>query len=244
MPEWNGMQVRHRLVCGPTQYEWIVDCGAAAAAVPWVARDPGLLEADLQGMGRYFPHWVLVGSRAPRRNGLALRPVRCRRCGALIVPAAGAMRCGCCGACGLADGLMWIGHLPALARPGPAFARRRAALRAAGFAEVEVGGLTYMLVPLMVAYPAEWPNVEPLVRYAPGWLDLLKLPRNSAAHHLIQDGRACIFAWGQWITTPIHAVLQQRVVNHVASLLKVASGQRPEQAFIGRVHDRPWEPAQ
>ena len=41
---------------------------------------------------------------------------------------------------------------------------------------------------------------------------------------------------------PIHAVLQQRVVNHLASLLKIAAGQPPQQAFIGRVHGDDWRP--
>jgi hypothetical protein len=79
------------------------------------------------------------------------------------------------------------------------------------------------------------------VRYAPRWLDALGLPPNSGAHHLVQNGRACIFGWGQWTAMPIHAVLQQRMVNHVASLLKVAAGQKPKQAFIGRGHHTSWE---
>jgi hypothetical protein len=153
------------------------------------------------------------------------------------------MRCVRCWEQGQADGLLWLGHIPALARPEPAFLRRQQALQEAGFAEITVGQATYLLIPLTVRYPAEWPNVEPTVRYAPRWLDALRVPRNSAAHHLIQDGRACVFAWGQWTAMPVHAVLQQRMVNHIASLLKVAAGQRPREAFIGRIHQRPWRPA-
>jgi hypothetical protein len=41
---------------------------------------------------------------------------------------------------------------------------------------------------------------------------------------------------------PIHAVLQQRMVNHIASLLKIAAGQAPAQAFIGRIHNDDWQP--
>jgi hypothetical protein len=33
----------------------------------------------------------------------------------------------------------------------------------------------------------------------------------------------------------VAAVLQQRVVNHVTSLLKIAVGMPPDKAFIGRV---------
>jgi hypothetical protein len=186
-------------------------------------------------MAEYFPHWILAGS-----NGGRL--ARCSRCAALCVPSDGALRCVCCAEAGQADGLLWLGHIPTLARPESEFARRQRALLEAGFAQVEAGGAVYLLGPLTVLYPAEWPNVKPVMRYAARWLDALGLPRNSSAHHLVNNGRACIFAWGQWRAMPVHAVLQQRVVNHIASLLKIAAGQSPSQAFIGRIHSRAWRP--
>jgi hypothetical protein len=209
--------------------EWLVDVTAAARVARWAARRPEVLEADLVGMATYFPHWLLAGGR-------------CRRCATLLVPVDGAMRCIQCHRKRKANGLFWLGHIPALARPEPKFARRQAALRAAGFGEAHVGDATYLLVPLTVHYPDEWPNVKPVVRYAGRWLDALGLPRSNAAHHLIQNGKACLFAWGQWTAMPIHAVLQQRVVNHIASLLKVAAGRRPGEAFIGRAYHEPWHP--
>src|SRR5262245_15468226 len=225
----------HRTTVAGAERTWGVDSAAAATVAPWVARAPEVLAADVAGMAEYFPSWLLAG-------GSAGRPVICQECQAPHIPAAGAIRCAGCGRAGRADGLIWIGHLPALARPEPAFTRRLAALRAAGFAEAAAGGAAYLLVPLVVVYPAEWPNVEPSVRYAGRWLDTLGLPRGSAAHQLRGDGQAVPFAWGQWSAQPIHAVLQQRVVNHVASLLKIAAGQPPAQAFIGRVHYDHWEP--
>jgi hypothetical protein len=33
----------------------------------------------------------------------------------------------------------------------------------------------------------------------------------------------------------VAAVLQQRMVNHVVSLLKIAAGMTPQRAFVGRV---------
>jgi hypothetical protein len=155
---------------------------------------------------------------------------------------AGALRCVRCGEAGEVDGLLWLGHLPSLARPERTFQRRREALRRAGFPEVKTDAATFLLVPLMVVYPGEWPNIQPVVRYARRWLDALDLPSSSGVHHLIQGGRACIFSWGQWVAMPVHAVLQQRMVNHVASLLKVAAGQPPQQAFIGRIHRERWQP--
>jgi hypothetical protein len=229
------MEVYHRAAIAGAERAWLVDISAAAHVAPWIARAPDIWRADLAGMAEYFPHWLLVG-------GTAGQPLRCQHCAAFHVPTDGAFRCPGCGALARADGLLWVGHLPALARAEPAFARHRAALQAAGFVEATAGGTAYLLVPLVVAYPPEWPNVEPIVRYVRRWLGALGLPRASASHHLIGAGQACLFAWGQWSAMPIHAVLQQRVVNHVASLLKIAAGQPPARAFIGRIHHDDWEP--
>jgi hypothetical protein len=228
------MVAQHTTVAG-AEHSWVVDADAAGRAMRWAARRPQTLAADLTGMATYFPHWLLVGTQAGRTT-------RCERCALPSVPARGALRCPACGEATPANGLRWVGHLPALARLEPAFQRRRAALQAAGFEEAQIEEQGYLLVPLSVTYPGEWPSVEPAVRYAPRWLEALGLPRASAAHHLVGVGQACLFAWGQWQATPIHFVLQQRVVNHVASLLKIAAGARPEEAFIGRIHHEAWEP--
>jgi hypothetical protein len=225
----------HHTIIAGADHTWTVDTDAAAAAATWACRAPPVLAADLAGMAEYFPHWLLIG-------GAGGRALRCQYCAAFLVPTGGSVRCPGCGVARPADGLQWIGHLPALARPEPAFVRRRAALQAAGFAEAIVGDVAYLLVPMIVVYPSEWPNVELAVRYAGRWLDALGLPRGSAAHHLVGDGQACLFAWGQWSAMPVHAVIQQRVVNHVASLLKIVAGQSPAQAFIGRIHHEQWEP--
>jgi hypothetical protein len=237
------MTVYHHTVVDDVEREWEVDVAAAANVAAWAARAPEVLQADLAGMAEYFPHWMLVGCQASPRENNGVRLSRCPQCAVVLVPTEGGMRCVGCGEKGGAHGLLWLGHIPALARPEPSFQRRQQALREAGFAEITIGEATYLLVPLRVRYPAEWPNVEPPVRYAPRWLDALALPQGSGAHHLIQNGRACIFAWGHWMAMPIHTVLQQRMVNHIASLLKVAAGLRPREAFIGRIHQKPWRPA-
>ncbi len=211
------------------EHSWIVDPAAAAQAAPWAARMPEILAADLAGMASYFPHWQLIGTDGGR-------PQRCPTCRAWAVPSAAAIRCLACQQVLAADGLAWVGQIPVLARPEPRFAGHQLALREAGFAEAAVEGLTYLLVPLAVGYPSEWPNLEPTVRYSGRWLDALGLPRSSAAHHLIEAGRACIFAWGQWSALTVADVLQQRMVNHIASLFKVVAGQSPGAAFIGRIH--------
>lgn len=217
------MKAYHHTVVEGVECEWPVDLKAAGRVVEWVKRRPEVFEADLEGMAAYFPHWVVAGDK------------RCKVCGGLLVPTGGAMRCVCCGKPGQVGGLVWLGDLPALARPEPQFSPRRAALREAGFGEAVVGESAYLLVPLLVKYPKEWPNRQPEVRYSARWLELVGLPVGSGAHHLVGRGTACLFGWGEWVAMPIHAVIQQRVVNHAASLLKVAAGMRPSAAFIGRV---------
>lgn len=219
-------------------WEWEVDQAAAARAAPWAKRQPERLAADVAGMAAYFPHWLLCAT-----SGGA--PARCPECAAHLVPAAGAIRCPAWHALDSAairaDGLAWIGHLPALARPEPAFERRRAALAGAGFEEARAGGLDYLLVPLLAAYPREWPGAEPLMRYSGRWLDAAGLPRANAGYHLIGQGQACIFAYGQWQAAAIHEVIQHRMANHVASLFKIMAGQPAAKAFIGRIHHDDWQ---
>jgi hypothetical protein len=221
--------------CGGGQLSWEIDLEVIARVLRWPTRHPALLEQELAGMALYFPRWLLLGARGGRA-------VRCEACQAPAAPIAGAIRCPRCRTEFEADGLTWRGDIPALARGEPRFTGRLAALNAAGYATVESAGSTYLLAPLAVSYPGEWPNLEPTVRYAPRWLRALGLPTASAAHHLVGNGQACLFAWGQWQHMPVHAVLQQRVVNHLASLLKIVAGYSPEDAFIGRIHHDRWVP--
>ncbi|HMP42174.1 MAG TPA: hypothetical protein PKA05_17480, partial [Roseiflexaceae bacterium] len=225
----------HSLTTTGTTLTWQVDPAAGATCMPWASRDPAALAADLHGMAEFFPSWILTA-------GHAGRPIHCSVCRLPIVPHNGALRCPACHTERVADPLLWIGQLPAIARPEAPFARARNALRAAGFAEVHTNGIDYLLVPFCISYPSEWPNTEPTVRYATRWLTALGMPHYSAAHHLIGAGTACLYAWGQWRATTIDSVVQQRLVNHLASLLKIAAGIPPQAAFIGRDHHQPWSP--
>jgi hypothetical protein len=225
----------HTTIHADQPIRWPLDLEAAAGVMRWAKRRPEALTADLEGMGRYFPSWMLIGASGGRTASCAICHMPC-------VPTDNAIRCPLCGAQAQADGLIWVGLLPALARPEEVFQLRRLALRDAGFDEVATANGDYLLIPLSVSYPAEWPNVEPSVRYAPRWLTAAGLPTASAAYHLIGNGQACIYAYHQWQAAPVHTVLQQRMVNHAASLLKIAAGQSPQQAFIGRIHHDRWEP--
>lgn len=208
---------------------WNIDLAAAANVMAWIGRTPDVFKADLTAMAEYFPHWLLVGGK----HG---KPVICPSCRSMIVPVRGAMRCLECDQAQPATSLIWLGQIPSLARDEASFSPKRIGLHHAGFAEVTTNGHTFVLVPLTVEYTSEFPNEQPIARYNPRWLDALGLPRASAAHHLAGTGQACIFGWNQWYAMTIAELLQQRMVNHIASLLKIAAGQSPEQAFIGRIH--------
>lgn len=222
------MSVAQELTHADLVYRWTVDEEVVATLAPWARRSPDTLGAELDEMARHFPHWLVVASDGGR-------PLVCVACRIPIVPSDGACRCVRCGRTVRATGIAWSGILPALARREPVFAGRRRALAEAGFEEVRAGGYEYLLVPLVARLPDEWPNREPEIRYPPRWLEALELPLSSGAHHVIQQGRACLYAYNQWRAAPLYEVIQQRVVNHVASLLKISAGHPPAVAFNQRL---------
>ena len=220
--------MNHTTTFNDTTFRWQVDVAGAGRAMKWVARKPQLFREEVEAMTAYFPHWLLVG-------GEQEQPQKSRCCAAPVVPTKGEMRCLVCQSVQECRELLWVGQVPTLARPEAGFKQAQAALRAPGFGEAQAGGRTYLLVPMTVAYPGEWNNVEPSVRYAPRWLDTIGLPRQNGTYHLIANGRGCLFGYGDWYGMTVCAVLQQRVVNHLGSLLKIVAGQPAREAFIGRV---------
>ncbi len=218
---------------GTSERTWQVDLATASSVAPWAQRAPALLAGEVAAMGESFPHWLLA-------LGQHDAPVACGTCGNPVVFAAGAARCVACDT--PADPppgaqLVWVGHLPTLLRPASALDARLPALAAAGFPTFTVGAAHYLLVMLLLAYPAEWPHEEPSVRYSPHFLRLIGVgPGPSGITHLLSAGRACLYAPGQYQGTGAAAVLQQRAVNHLASLMKIAGGTPPTEAFIGRIH--------
>lgn len=221
--------MNHHINMNSIELNWPVDISALAVILPVTTQNPSIVQNDLESMLRYFPHWILAGTKQEKIT-------QCRTCKVAAVPTAGSIRCPVCSVPIDADGAAWLGHIPALMPANASFEQYRSALATAGFQEVETCGQVYLLVPLRILYPREWPNVQASVQYAPGWLQAIGLPVANASYHLIGRGQACLFAWGQWKAMSIGDLLQQRVINHVHSLLKIASGQSAQRAFIGRVH--------
>jgi hypothetical protein len=212
---------------------WQVDLDVAAQVMAWSRRAPVLLAQEIGEMAEHFPHWLLVCA-----NGRG--PHACEQCGEMIVFAAGAARCVACERphpTQHGDLLAWVGHLPSLIRNSPPLLARLPALTTAGAPTIDVNGSQYVLVPFVVSYPEHWPNVEPVVRYGAGILEALGLHNGPGSlYHLYGHGQACLYAPNQWRGASVRVVLQQRVVNHLVSLLKIAAGVAPAEAFIGRIH--------
>lgn len=223
----------HKTLSSGAEHTWQLDLQAAGALQGWSRRAEALLAQEVAEMAEHFPHWLLVAGR----NGRALR---CQHCPEPLIFADSAARCPACQRAATLPNdasLLWIGQLPTLVRNAPALERRLPALAEAGYPTIAAGEARYLLASLSVSYPDDWPQREPAVRYAPGFLPLLGIAETvSGSTHMLSDRQACLYASGQWRGSSVRVVLQQRVVNHLASLVKIAAGVPPAEAFIGRIH--------
>jgi len=231
------VDVMHRLTLAGREIAGPVDLVAAERAQRWACQQHERLASEVAEMAQHFPRWLLV--LAPRDGE---QPVACKICKGLIVPWDGAWRCVACRRPATLQGkqaLAWAGHLPTLWPEDPRLAPRTSP--PSGHAFATAGGRRYLLAPLTVTYPDNWPRCDPHVRYAAGLLGFLGLTPGGRIH-MYDARRPCLYFPGQWRGVSVRAVLQQRVVNHLASLVKLAMGHRPEEAFIGKIHDQPWTP--
>ncbi|HYG77929.1 MAG TPA: hypothetical protein VEK08_23185 [Planctomycetota bacterium] len=214
--------------------EWAVDLSVLAATQRWAA-DRARAESELSAMQQLYPAWVLTAGNGelPLERGDRKD---------VAVPMAGAWRW-------LSDGskvsnarqqcaLMWEGWLPAPLAGLPQTAQR---LRRCSASE-DIAGAEWTSVPVSVAYPSDFPNTEPSVFYRSEWLKVIGVSASTQVH-ILGGSRLCLFYPGHWKRRyTVADVLSQRVINHVYSILKVAEGAAPHEAFIGRVHDQQWRP--
>ena len=210
---------------------WTVDLAAVGKVTRWARENPALLAQEVAEMATYFPRWVLTVGDGQGR-------VPCAACGDVLVFREGKCRCVRCGRAGArrSTGLAWMGHLPIPVGGLPRTLARITAQPHDGYPLVTVGNTPLWLVPVVGFYPADWPRSEPLMRYDTTLFRILGLDRVGAAQHVIDTNRMCLYAWGQWRAVTMRVVVQQRVVNHLASLLKIGDGQAPAAAFAGNQH--------
>jgi len=184
---------------------------------------------EVTEMATHFPRWLLT-------LGVGRETLACRGCGGLVVFERGA-RCVLCGrevkrgSVSDATNLAWFGLMPpigvdGLGRLKESLAARAAARHVVGRRE-DIG--TYLLVPLVAAYHAEYPANAPSVCYLPGIFSIPGMPPDTTSHayHLFGHGQMCLFASGQWSKEmTVRDVLQQRAYAHVVKLLNYADGKK------------------
>jgi hypothetical protein len=209
--------------------QWTVDLAAAARVSTWARENPALLAQEVAEMEAYFPRWVLTVG-----DGTAVS--RGPRCSDVPVFREGKLGCVRCGRPGKGSQLAWMGHLPLPVDGLPRALARIEAAAQPGYPLVAVGGRRLWLVPVVAFHPADWPRSEPILRYDRALFSILGIAA-TATNHIIDHTRMCLYAWGQWRAVTLRVVLQQRVVNHLASLLKVADGQPAATAFAGNAHN-------
>jgi len=216
-------------------HRWAVDLARAEK----LARGRGFtqkrLRQEVAEMGQHLPRWITTVSR-----GREL--VRCSSCDGLLVFHRG-LRCVACDksvsprrltgeVC-----LAWFGLMPPVGVDGlPRVEAGLAGGVPAGHVSGRHAGLgRYLLVPLVVTYPPRFPAVEPEVFYQPGFFQIPGMPAERPSHevHLLDRGRLCLFASGEWRRKmTAREVLQQRAYAHLIKMLNFADGKRAAFAKV------------
>jgi hypothetical protein len=211
---------------------WDVDLNAAAGIQKWLKKFPLVFTKDVNEMKKFFPRWLLTISKA---DGTI---ICCEYCNNTLVPTHGEIICVACQRKIKVKGtvrLAWTGHLPTLVSGRDKFLRKSGEIPDPAFPLVELNGNIYLLVPVVIVYPVNGPLEEPHCYYTQQFIQFL-YKFNGSYIHLLGGGRMCLFAYDQWNSITIREVIQQRVVNHLISIIKIADGMDPQKAFIGKGH--------
>jgi hypothetical protein len=220
----NG-QVRHK--------RWVVDTATAARLAGWGNDGTDRLDREVAEMGSHFPRWVTVITQG--RDVLT-----CAGCGGMLVLDRG-VRCVACEEVArrlpVDCGPGWFGLMPPIGVDSLAKVRERLGAKppprhVVGHRE---GMGTFILVPLLVSYPRNFPLVPPRVHYLPGFFKIPGMPADACSHsyHLLGGGLMCLFAPGDWRQEmTCREVLQQRGFPHVVKMLAYANGKRDAFAKV------------
>jgi hypothetical protein len=222
-PRRIGDHIEHR--------SWRLDLATALRYFPQGRGRELRLQAEAEEMARHFPRWLLTVSHGRER-------VLCR-CGGMLVFDRG-LRCVTCerkapSTTGVS--LAWFGLLPPVGIDGLPRLRDRLAARPPPLHRVgsDPRTGTYLLVPLLALYPADFPEVALRVAYLPGFFQIPGVPGDGPSHqvHLLGGGFMCLFAGGEWQRgLTCREVLQQRAYAHVIKLLNYAGGKRTAFAIV------------
>ena len=213
------------------QRQWQVDVEALTrvGGNEWIQDFPQLLARDLTEMFETFPHWFLV-------IGKDSRPAQCPEDGDYIVPSQGQLRCAACQEpyrnVARLRCLIWTGMIPVQvtgAARVEEHVRRSIAQGTLPIGHVESGAL-FLLVPIEVTYPNNWPHSAPTARYLSGFFQALgSSPGFGHSSHMLNDDKMCLFS--SWHQMSIRDVIQNRIVPHALAQIKIANGERPQRWF-------------
>lgn len=224
------MATQHKVVLnnGVTENRtWEVDTSALGRISynDWLTRFPQLLEQDLREMGSMFPHWILVG-------GNSQDAVSCPDDREYIVPKEGKMRCLKCDRSyeQTLSSLIWTGMLPVRVERAGRVERNIKRLEKGRELRLPfVKG--FLLVPIKIVYPQNWPHGDPGSYYTPEFFQALGVDTPGISHHHHMNGglRMCLFS--NWHQMSIMEVIQNRIGPHALAQVMLASGERPKSWF-------------
>lgn len=214
--------------------EWELDLETAASFLGAPKAGVERLRLEAEEMQRHFPRWVLTLGEPGAFQ-------RCD-CGGPLVFHRG-ISCAVCAKehprRNLPRGLRlaWFGTLPpigigSLAKVGPSLQRKPPPGHVVGD---QPGIGPYLLVPLVVTYPAGFPSLPVEVSYLPGLFEVAGMPVRAPSHtcHLLSNGVMCLFASGQWRPElTVREVVQQRAYAHAVKLLTYADGRHDSFAIV------------
>ncbi len=214
---------------GMSHRTWCVDVDAAHRVGQL---EPKRLRREISEMGEHFPHWILTVAKGNTT-------LRCVKCQGMLVFDRG-VRCVSCDAVDERRGGMRIGFFGLMPPVGiDSLDRIKKGLQQGTPKQHLVGhrdGLgTFLLVPLLVTFPADYPQQPVVVSYLPGIFEIPGMPRPTPSHdtHLLSEGTMCLFASGQWQSAmTCREVLQQRAYAHVIKLLRFGNGKRDAFAVV------------
>lgn len=210
---------------------WEIDTNSAERIQKWVKRLPRIFQREISEMNEFFPRWILTVSK---QDGTI---ITCDNCDNTIIPVNKILTCVACDrTCKKMDkiNLAWIGHLPTLVSGRKNVLKKLLNNRNPEYPLVEVDNKFYWLVPLVIVYPDKFPAEEAQCFYKPEFFKILGTPPNSHYNHILGQNRMCLFKYNEWNSISVREILQQRVVNHLISTIKIADGVPYHEAFLAQ----------
>lgn len=211
--------------------EWNVDVKAlkSVRGNDWVEDYPRLIQTDLEQMAETFPHWFLT-------VGHSVNPIACPSDGDYFIPKDGRLQCvNCAQAISQTPScLIWTGMLPVQIAGAEKVSRHiRRLIEREEIRLPYVGDESiFLLVPIKIIYPSNWPNSQPSAYYSKEFFHSLGVspPGVSHAHHMNGDLKMCLFL--NWHQMTIREVIQNRIAPHALAQVKIANGERPNPQWF------------